>query len=65
MIARSFTNHRPSTDRGDQRGKALQSAIVFRNCSLKPHTSGPTRRVCRTLMREQAFQWRLVIPSAV
>lgn len=42
----------------EPRGKALQSAIVLRDCSLRRDTSAPTRRACRTLMREQAITWR-------
>jgi hypothetical protein len=44
------------------RDKALSSAVVLRDCSLRPATSHATRRACRTLMREQAIKWRQ--PSA-
>jgi hypothetical protein len=42
----------------DPRNKALSSAMVLRDCSLRPQTSHATRRACRTLMREQAIKWR-------
>jgi hypothetical protein len=42
----------------EPRNKALQSAIVMRDCSLRLETSPPTRQACRTLMREQALVWR-------
>jgi hypothetical protein len=47
----------------DPRKKALSSAVVLRDCSLRPETSFSTRRACRTLMREQAIKWRTPPPS--
>lgn len=41
-----------------QRDKALSSAIVLRDCSLKTPEKNPARHACRTLMREQAILWR-------
>ncbi len=42
----------------EPRNKALESAIVLRDCSLRPPTASATRRACRTLMREHAMTWR-------
>ena len=42
----------------DLRKKALSSAVVLRDSSLRPQISAATRRACRTLMREQAIKWR-------
>ncbi len=43
----------------ENRERALASAIVLRDCSLRAPSSNPTRRACRILMREQAIKWRL------
>ena len=40
------------------RAEALAAAIVLRNCALSSQTSPAGRRACRTLMRDQALQWR-------
>ena len=42
----------------EMRSRALAAAIELRECSLRAHTSHPTQRACRTVMREQAFKWR-------
>lgn len=36
----------------------LTAACVFRDCSLRRHTSLPERQACRTLMRQAAIKWR-------
>jgi hypothetical protein len=54
MIFRQRLNHAFE----EPRNKALQSAIIMRDCSLRVETSVPTRRAYRTLMREQATAWR-------
>lgn len=38
--------------------KALASAILLRNCSLRGDASVPVRRAYRTQMRTQAIKWR-------
>jgi len=42
----------------EPRAKALQAAIVLRDCSLRTETSVTLRRASRTLMRAQAIAWR-------
>ena len=37
---------------------ALKAAVVLRDCSFRQHASLEERQACRTLMREQALQWR-------
>jgi hypothetical protein len=59
MIFRQRLNHTFE----DPRGKALQSAIVLRDCSLLMQTSFPPRRACRTLMREQSIIWRRTLAA--
>lgn len=54
MIFRQRLNHSFE----EPREKALQSAIVLRDCSLRMETWVPARRAYRTLMREQAIAWR-------
>jgi hypothetical protein len=54
MIFRRRNDDSPA----EARNKALDSAIVLRDCSLRPQTSHATRRACRTVMREQAITWR-------
>lgn len=47
----------------DLRGKALEAAILFRDCSQRVPASKPTRTVCRRLMRERALVWRRLPPQ--
>ena len=49
----------------DPRRQALESAILFRNCSKRPQMSKPTRKVCRRLMREHAMDWRRLPPPPI
>lgn len=49
----------------DLRYKALEAAIVFRDCSARLRTSKPTSAVCRGLMRERALQWRRLAPPRI
>jgi hypothetical protein len=58
MIFRQHLNSSPE----EPRDRALQSAIVLRDCSLRVETSFATRRACRRLMREQAIVWRRCPP---
>jgi len=40
------------------RASALRSAIVLRDCSFRARSGVEERRACRTLMREEAVNWR-------
>jgi hypothetical protein len=58
MIIRSFLGHPVSPTPKGLRAESLAAAIVLRNCATSARTSNAGRRACRTLMREQALQWR-------
>lgn len=49
----------------DPRHRALESAILLRNCAKRLQTSKPTRTVCRRLMREHALNWRRLAPPRI
>jgi hypothetical protein len=57
MIARSL---HPDPD---ERCRALEAAILFRDCAQRLRASVPTRAACRRLMRERALVWRR-LPAA-
>jgi len=59
MIVRQRLNHSFE----EPREKALQSAIILRDCSLRMETSFSVRRTYRTLMRGQAITWRRGMPN--
>jgi len=42
--------------------RPLTAACVFRDCSLRLHSSLAERRACRTLMRQAALRWRGGLP---
>ena len=58
MIFRSFLGHPLGASPKGMRAESLAAAIVLRNCAVNVRTSDAGRRACRTLMREQAMQWR-------
>lgn len=58
MIFRSCFGHPTGLTPEHRRAQALAAAIVFRNCAMNRKISGAGRDACRTLMRDQALQWR-------
>lgn len=58
MIARTLTEHPAGPSADPLRKAALQSAILFRDCSFRTRSSKAEQRACRTLMRGQALKWR-------
>lgn len=58
MIFLPLYEHAPGPTETQLRHRALQSAIILRDCSFRTQSTAPERRACRALMRLQAAQWR-------